>query len=356
MAAILIVLAAFLLVQFRAVLPPLIIAVILAYILSPLVGLLQNRVGFPRWLATVMVYVQLVAILILVPALIVPVVVERLALLAEAIEDILATLETLVGGVVQVGEITIDSAQLIEQTISTLRNLIEPVFSRTLGFAIELLSTVVMSVFVLVISFYLVKDSVKLRRWLRALPPEAYREDFRRLWAEINGIWSSFFRGQLILALVVATGFIVVGYIIGLPFALAMGVLAGLLEFLPSIGHTIWLTIASILAFFLGSTWLPFPNWIMLLLVIGLHSLFAQFDLNFLIPRIIGRRVQLHPLVVILGIIAGASVAGVLGVILAAPSIATARVVGRYLFANLFDEDPFPEGAEPVGAIADEPA
>ena len=349
MAAILVVLAAYFMVQFWAVVPPLIIALILAYILSPLVGLLQNRARAPRWLATLLVYVLLIAILVLVPALIIPVIVERLALLVEAIEDILATLETVVGGVVQIGEITIDSAQLIEQTINTLRNLIEPVFSRTLGFAFELLGTVVMSVFVLVISFYLVKDSVKLRRWLRTLPPEAYREDFRRLWAEINRIWSSFFRGQLILALVVAGGFIVVGYIIGLPFALAMGVLAGLLEFLPSVGHTIWLIIASILAFFLGSTWLPFPNWVLLFTVIGLHSLFAQFDLNFLIPRIIGRRMQLHPLVIILGIIAGASVAGVLGVILAAPTIATARVVGRYAFANLFDEDPFPEGSEMAG-------
>jgi predicted PurR-regulated permease PerM len=80
----------------------------------------------------------------------------------------------------------------------------------------------------------------------------------------------------------------------------------------------------------------------MLLLVFGLHALFAQFDLNYLIPRIIGRRILLHPLVVILGIIAGASVAGVLGVFLAAPTIATSRVLGRYLFANLFDEDPFP--------------
>jgi predicted PurR-regulated permease PerM len=132
-----------------------------------------------------------------------------------------------------------------------------------------------------------------------------------------------------------------------MPFALAMGVLAGLLEFLPSIGHGIWLTIGALLAFFAGSTRLPIPNWAFALLVTGMHIFFQQFDLNYLIPRIIGRRVHLPPLVVILGIVTGALLAGVLGILLAAPTIASARVVGRYIYANLFDQEPFPTPIAP---------
>ncbi|GAH53427.1 unnamed protein product, partial [marine sediment metagenome] len=90
--------------------------------------------------------------------------------------------------------------------------------------------------------------------------PAEYKYDFTCLRGEINKIWSAFFRGQLILASVVAVIFTVVGFIIGLPFALAMGVLAGLLEFIPTIGHAIWLITASFLAFFVGSTWIPIPN------------------------------------------------------------------------------------------------
>ena len=67
-----------------------------------------------------------------------------------------------------------------------------------------------------------------------------------------------------------------------------------------------------------------------MLLVMVLHPIFSQFDLNFLIPHIIGRSVRLPPMVVILGIVAGASIAGVLGIILAAPSIASLHVLGRY--------------------------
>jgi hypothetical protein len=76
--------------------------------------------------------------------------------------------------------------------------------------------------------------------------------------------------------------------------------------------------------------------------VIGLHLFYQQFDLNYLIPRVIGRRLHLPPLVIILGIVGGALLAGVLGVVLAAPTIASSRLVGRYLYANLLDLPPFP--------------
>jgi len=167
-----------------------------------------------------------------------------------------------------------------------------------------------------------------------------------RLREEINLIWNSFFRGQIVLAAVVATIFTIAGFILGIPFAFAMGIFAGLMEFLPSIGHAIWLFVASILAFFIGSTWLPIPNWIFMLLIIGLHLIFEQFDLNYLIPRIIGRRVQLQPLIVILGIAIGAVLAGMIGILLAAPTIASARVIGRYIYANLLNQDPFPPQEE----------
>ncbi len=74
-----------------------------------------------------------------------------------------------------------------------------------------------------------------------------------------------------------------------------------------------------------------------MLIVIGLMLIFEQVDMNYLIPRIVGKRVQLPALVVILGIVAGAILAGVIGIPLAAPTIASLRVIGRYIFANLFD-------------------
>jgi predicted PurR-regulated permease PerM len=188
----------------------------------------------------------------------------------------------------------------------------------------------------------LLKDNAKLQQWMENLISPTYQNDFKIIREEIYQIWSAFFRGQIVLGFVVACIFSVIGLLIGLPFALGMGILAGLLEFLPSIGHGIWLFTASLLALTFGSTWLPLPNWVFTLIIIGLHLFYQQFDLNYLIPRIIGKRVQLPPLVVILGIVTGAVLAGVLGILIAAPTIASARVIGRYIYANLLDTDPFP--------------
>jgi predicted PurR-regulated permease PerM len=232
--------------------------------------------------------------------------------------------------------------KMFQQAAGALQGVLSPVFGQTLGLAIEVITSLVWVVFIFVVSFYLIKDAAMLHDWMENLVPPQYQTDYIRLRTEIGFIWASFFRGQLTLALVVAILFTVIGLILGLPFSLAMGVFAGLLEFLPSVGHGIWLIIASLLAFFVGSTWMPVPNWVFMLIVIGLHLVYQQFDLNYLIPRIIGRSVHLPPLVVILGIVTGAVLAGVIGILLAAPTIASARVIGRYVYANLFDLDPFP--------------
>lgn len=331
----------YLLVQFRVVIPPLVIASILAYILSPLVSRIEPRVGGRRWLATALVYLVLISLLAIGPALVIPPLVDRISGLSLAFEEIFNNLVSFASQTVSIGVLEIDGGQLVTETVNTLRTLLEPLFGRTLDFAFGLISSLATGVFVLVISFYLVKDSGVLKRWVYSLPPPDYRQDFQRLLTEIDRIWSEFFRGQLVLALIVGSIFTLAGFVIGMPFALAMGLFAGLMEFIPSIGHTIWLVTASLLTLFRGSAWLPIPNWAMWLLVFGLHTVFVWADLNILIPRIVGRRVRLHPLIVILGIIAAASVAGVLGVLIAVPTIATGRVISRYLFANLLDYNPF---------------
>jgi predicted PurR-regulated permease PerM len=230
-----------------------------------------------------------------------------------------------------------------------LQTLLEPIFGQTLGIVVEVITSFVWVIFIIVISFYLIKDGHQLWAWIERQVPPSYQHDYHRLKQDIYGIWRDFFRGQLVLALVASVIFAVVGLIIGLPFSLAMALLAGLLEFIPSLGHAIWLVVAVVLTLFQGSTWLPVPNIVFALIVVALHVVYQQVDLNYLIPRIIGRSVRLHPLVVILGIVAGATLAGVLGIVLAAPTIASARVLGRYVRGYLVDDSPA-RAAEPASS------
>jgi predicted PurR-regulated permease PerM len=332
----------YLLFRFSVVIPPLILAVILAFILSPVVNRFQERLRLPRGIATLFAYLLLILTFAVVPVVILPPLAAQMDILNVDLQLLFEAFATPLSREYRFFGMVVDGGSIVEQLAVSFESLIQPVIGQTLVFLVDVMTSVVWVIFILVVSFYLIKDGPALRAWLEGLPPPEYRQDYIRLRDEIGLIWGRFFRGQLVLALVVAVIFITIGFIVGLPFALAMGILAGLMEFLPSVGHAIWITLASILALFLGSTWLPLPNWAFMLLVLGLHTAFTQFDLNYLIPRIIGQSVHLPPLVVILGIVAGAVMAGVLGIPLAAPTIASARVIGRYIYANLFDLDPFP--------------
>ena len=327
----------YLLSRFNEIIPPIIIAVIIAYILNPIVNYLHVRIHIPRSLIILLTFVIVLAIIISFTIVVIPIIASNLPSTEINTQQLLKSLEVTLSHKYHILGITILPSAILDQVILALRGFIQPVIGQTVSIVSSIITSIIWIIFIILVSFYLMKDGTRLEEWLTSHLPPVFHKEYLWMHDEINQIWSSFFRGQLLLSFIVSIIFIVVGSLLGLPFALPMGLLAGILEFLPSIGHAIWIFIASLLAFFLGSTWIPIQNWVFMLIIIGLHLFFGQFDLNYLIPRIIGRSVHLPPLVVILGIVSAALLAGVLAIPLAAPTIASARIIGRYIFANLFD-------------------
>ena len=332
----------YLLFRFSEILPPFILAVIVAYVLAPLAETYQRRLRLPRLAGIGLAYLTALLMVAALPSVLIPLLANEFEGAQLDIQTFTQTILDFLDNVWHIGGYTINMQDLVEQINTGLQGLVEPFIGQTLGLLINVFTSIIWVIFIVVVSFYLIKDSAGLRAWFEHLVPPDYMQDYLQLRDQINQIWSAFFRGQIALAMVVTGIFAVAGLILGLPFALGLAILAGLLEFLPSIGHGIWLSLAVILCLIQGSTWLPLPAWVFTLIVVGLHLVFQQFDLNYLIPRIIGRSVHLPPLVVILGIVAGAVLAGILGIPLAAPTIASARVIGRYIYANIFDMEPFP--------------
>jgi predicted PurR-regulated permease PerM len=339
----LLVLAGYLLKQFSEAIPPVVLSVILAYVLTPLVNFLDSRLRFPRVLAVIVVYLLAALLVAALLMVIVPFLVGQFGRIELNLQDILDQISDLAANQFYIGDFVIDGQEVVNEVINALRDIFQPVVGHTIDVVTTVLSSLVWIIFIVIVSFYLVKDSQKLSDWMEGLVPPAYHSDYVVLRDEISTIWGAFFRGQLLLALIVTVLITTVSMIIGLPYPLIMGIFAGLMEFIPSVGHGIWFVVVSILSLIFGSSWIPVPNWAFWLIVIFVHLLYKQFDLNYLIPRIIGPSGHLPPVVVILGIVAGASFAGVLGVVLAAPVIASARVLMRYIYALLFDLEPFPK-------------
>jgi len=336
---IILVCAAYLLYKFSEAVKPMVLAIILAFVLNPLVSGVQRRLRVRRFLATMLVFAILLAIAAGAVVLLLPRLMEQVGTLVRAIEGLLKQGREIFSGEINFFGVVVNGPDVLNILLSSLRSTERPLGNlNILDLITATFKTFVWITFTIFIAFYMIIDSEKLIRWMDNLALPAYRSDFVRIREEINIIWGAFFRGQLLLCLVVTTIVSTACFIIGMPYALLLGIWAGVLEFLPSFGNTVWLITAASVALISGSTWIPVPNWAFFLILLGFYIPFSQFDTNYLIPRIIGRSVRLPQLVVLLGLIAGASLLGVIGVPLAAPTIASLRVIMRYINSRLFDE------------------
>ncbi len=338
--------------RFGQVLTPTIIACLLAYVFAPLVDWLQRHARIPRALGILLAYLVLLGAISLVPMLIVPSLLEQAQALDVDLGKILVTLSEWWGQreLVLFG-FSVDVQSLYHQMGDALRGLFSPAATGALSLVANVVSALFWTIYILVVSFYLLLDAPHLRGYFAGLLPPQHRDELLRLLDDVDRIWRSFFRGQLVLSLTIGIVVTVVTAALGLRNALALGLLAGILEFLPNVGPAVAAAPAVLLALFQGSTYLPLSRWAFALVVIGAYMLIQQVENNFLMPRILGRSVRLHPLVVLVGIVLGASLAGILGIFLAAPTLATLRLLLRYAYRKLLDMEPFGEGLTPIPEV-----
>jgi predicted PurR-regulated permease PerM len=336
----LIILGAILL-RFQEIIAPLVIAGLIAYVIAPAVNFVNERLRIPRGVVTAAIYLLFFAAIGVAISWLTPLLVRQAMSLQLDFQLIGSSVEDFIARPLVIGGFSIDLAPIYDDLISTLTDLLQVVATQSVSLLAGIVSTVVKIIFIGIVSFYLTMDGPKMGGWLSQWVPPHLNYDVGRLAGELNRLWRAFFRGQLLLALTMGLTVGVLMTIVGMENALILGLLAALLEFLPSVGHGIWLAIAVPLALFQGSVWIPIPNFWFAVLVLSIHLVLQQVDINFYIPRIVGRQVHLHPMVVIIGIIVGGILGGVLGMLLAAPTIASIMVLLSYVYCKLLDLPPW---------------
>lgn len=350
------------LVAMRNVITPFVLGAVLAYILFPVSNALHRLTRLPYTLAAALIYLLLLLNLVLLPATLVPGVIHQISTINVDLNSIVNAIRDLAGRyqTIEILGFPVDLTPVYQQLIASITGLVTTVVPRSLNaftaFASGFASTLIGLILTLVVSFYLTKDAHRIGRYLDNLAPADYRDAVALLRHEVGQIWDAFFRGQLLLCLVigVATGSAL--WLVGVRQALMLGLLAGVLEIIPNLGPVLAAVPAVLLALLQGSTRLSIsPMWFALL-VAGLYVVIQQVENNYLVPRIIGSSVKLHPVVVLLGVVAGASLAGVLGIFLAAPMLATVRVVARYCYDKLQDKPILPPAPQPAKKETRRPA
>lgn len=360
----------------RPVLPILILAWIVSYLLSPIVDTCQ-RLRIPRSVSTIILYLLFLFLLILAPVLLAPILLNQLTALyfvvptatddfVRFLQDSVTTLPTtvkvlglditiegIVGEIQQAfaGEFALELfpsttqqfLNYLNQLLSTATNIVGG--TATIGSFLVggILNAVLFLLFLFFLSLYMTKDAPLIRQYVEDLFPAEYYSEGVALMRQISRIWNSFFRGQFILSLSIGVATYISLSLMGMPGALILGILAGSLEILPTIGPVLAMIPAVIIALIQGSSTLDLSNLNFALLTIGVYFVIQQLEHQILVPRIIGTSVHLHPIVVLCGVVVGASIGGILGAFLAAPIIASLRLVGSYLHAKLLDYPPFSE-------------
>lgn len=323
----------------RETIPILVLALLVAYLLNPIVTFLARRLKIPRIAAAALTYVALIAILIETAILVAP-------NIANQVSSLIADFDSLVVRFLQVGAQLpllsnwvsgMDAAHVSQQLRSELGSLAEQSPRFIAGAASSIFNVFV----ILVLSFYIVKDADVLPARIRQALPPAYHDDFDRIARELDDVWSGFLRGQVVLSLIIGTVTTIALTILGVRSSLLLGILAGLLEVVPTIGPIIAMIPAVGIALFQGSAnWAIDPTLFAVIIVIT-YFVIQQLENHIIVPNVLGASVNLPPVVILAGTVVGASLAGILGVFLAAPVLATARLFFRYIFLKLFE--PLPE-------------
>jgi len=344
---------------FRGLLQQVVLAVILAYLLHPLISLIDRRTPANRVTVVLAVYLTL-AVLVIATFSLVGVTTFQQALdlsrrLPGWFEEGLAQLQLLreqLPESIIVAGVPIPVAGLLPQLpgwnelFSQVFGLLQPILGRSGSLAASVVTGTVavlgQILLIFIISIYIAVDIPRIGNMIANIAHKpGFRRDAERLTSSVSQVWAAYMRGQALLAIIIFVLVSVVLGALGVDNALGLGLLSGAMEFLPVIGPLAGAGAAIFVAFFqsdpsFGLTPLQFALAVAVAMII-----IQQIENTLLVPRIVGKALNLHPLLVMVSVIMGASLAGLLGAILAAPVVASIRILGEYAWHKMLDLPPF---------------
>ena len=320
------------------VLTPFVAAALLAYMGDPLADRLQ-KLKFPRTLAVAAVFLITFIVLALLILLIGPLISAQVGALFDALPEMARQIEQVWLPSI-LGWLNIDSGA--DVGIGPFLAKYGEMFGSWSGQVLlsvtksgGVVAAAVLSLFLIpILTFYMLRDWDSIMVHLGALVPESQRDTVLQLARESDEVLGAFLRGQLLVMLALALIYSLGLSIVGLKFAIAIGVVSGLVSFVPYLGFVFGIAMA-------GMTVVlePDPLW----LLIGVVATFsiAQFiEGSFLTPKLVGDKIGLHPIIVIFSVAAGGQLFGFFGILLALPAAAVLSVLVRFAYHRYLKEHP----------------
>ncbi len=342
-----------LILRFRSLVGPILLAFILTYLAYPVATYLHRTLRISWRLAATLFYLVIILVLLGILTLSGLAIIDQtqslINLLSNAISTLPQTINTLSNQVYRIGPFEMDLRHLDLVSISNqILSIVQPLLG-SVGDIVARLATSAASFlgwtsFVLLVSYFMTVGTGGVPVALKLELP-GYSYDISRLTGELNKIWNTFLRGELILYFLSSLMYFVLLSILGVRYSYGLAFLAAFARFLPYIGPAIVWTTFCLVAYFQGYTQFGLtPIWYTGL-VLGLSILMdTAFD-NLISINLMGSTLKVHPAAVLVSALILANLIGLVGVILAAPVLATLKLVGRYTLRKMLDQDPW-EGVD----------
>jgi predicted PurR-regulated permease PerM len=354
--------------EIKIIFPPLVLALLIIYLLNPIIGWLRAK-GVPRVVGTLGAYVVVLGSITLVVLALIPVVAAQVRLLsnewpeyrrdfATFIHSRALQIENRFG--VEVDTTQVDcllgtdqapSAAECDQATRAVREQISSQAGRLTSIGSSVLEALVAFIVGPLIALYLLIDLPNLSRSLLHLVPERNRDEVADLGMKVSRAVGGFFRGQLLVALIVGVLSSIGFMVIGLPFWIVIGAVAGFFNIVPLVGPYIGGGVGFLVGTFTGGITLGLKAALVELVV-------QQIDNHVISPNVMRRTVNIHPVTVMLALLAGGALAGFWGVLLGVPAVAVGKILLGHLWATrVLGVEPasLAEGARPPPPTPEEP-
>jgi len=279
--------------------------------------------------------------------------VQQVQSLVTIVQDAITTLPQLIasisGKVYQFGPFKVDFSALDLQALSSqVLGVVQPLLSRT-GTLVGTLASgaanfLGWTFFVILVSYFVLAESGGLRGQI--IPVDVvpgYTNDYERLSRELGRTWNAFLRGQMIIFFLAVSVYSIVLSVLGVHYAISLAFLAGLARFVPYVGPAINWTVLVLVSYFQVFKLFGLSPFSYTLLVLVVALIIDQVFDNIVSPRILSNALKVHPAAVLVAAIIAANLFGILGVVVAAPILATATLLWKYIMRKMLDLNPWPE-------------
>lgn len=325
----------------REAIQPLVISAFIAYLFNPAAVYLAEKTRLSRRAAVTIVYFTALVLLFAVPATVTPFFLDELAGVGRDLFNLLGEFQERLAEPLAFMGMSFDLSE-VGQSLGGLQSFLITPLPEDAFWIIESTSRGTIWVLVIVVTVYLfLAYWPDMRDWLLDLAPPSAREEAQILYRQVRAVWMAYLRGQILLMFLVGVIFTIAWYILGIPGAFVLGVIAGLFTLVPDLGPILAVALAMGVALLEGSTWIPLSNAWVTLIVFIVYFVLINLKNMWLRPVIMGRSVHMNEGLIFVVILVATILNGILGALLVVPVLASSVIIFNYLIRKVLGRPPF---------------